>query len=70
MAEKPTYEELEKRVQELEKSDSHHERTKKALEESQDRFKLLYERAPLAYQSLDRDGNFIEVNPIWLNVLG
>jgi len=30
----------------------------------------LYERAPLAYQSLDNDGCFIEVNQAWLDILG
>jgi PAS domain S-box-containing protein len=32
--------------------------------------KRLYERAPLAYQSLDEEGNFIEVNQAWLDILG
>ncbi|MGO9414174.1 MAG: PAS domain S-box protein, partial [Syntrophobacteraceae bacterium] len=41
-----------------------------ALVESEDRFKLLYEQAPLAYQSLDENGNLIEVNPTWLEALG
>ncbi len=35
-----------------------------------EKFKLLYERAPLSYQSLDADGCFIEVNNSWLNQLG
>ncbi len=33
-------------------------------------FRLLYERAPLAYQSLDPDGNFLDVNDAWLDLLG
>ena len=32
--------------------------------------KQLYERAPLAYQSLDSDGCVIEVNQAWLEALG
>jgi len=32
--------------------------------------KQLYERAPLAYQSLDCNGCFIEVNQAWLETLG
>ncbi len=35
-----------------------------------EKFKLLYERAPLSYQSLDEKGYFIEVNNSWLNQLG
>ncbi len=42
----------------------------KALQESEERFRLLYEQAPLAYQSLDVDGHFLEVNPKWLEMLG
>jgi PAS domain S-box-containing protein len=41
-----------------------------ALRQSEDRFKQLYERAPLGYQSLDKDGYFVEVNRAWLDLLG
>ncbi len=40
------------------------------LSSSEERFRLLYERAPLAYQSLDADGRFITVNQVWLNTMG
>lgn len=40
------------------------------LIESETKFKLLFERAPLAYQSLDSKGNIIEVNELWLTTLG
>lgn len=42
----------------------------KALEENERRFRLLYERAPVAYYSLDRDGRLLEVNEEWLRLLG
>jgi PAS domain S-box-containing protein len=42
----------------------------KALQESEERFQLLFNQAPLGYQSLDFDGNFIEVNQQWLDTLG
>lgn len=42
----------------------------KALKESEDKYRTLYENAPLSYQSLDRDGNFLDVNPAWLQTLG
>lgn len=45
-------------------------RQRKALEESRERFAHLFERAPLGYQSLDEDGNLIEVNQAWLITLG
>ncbi len=38
--------------------------------ESADTFRLLYEEAPLPYQSLDENGNLIEVNKAWLDTLG
>lgn len=33
-------------------------------------YKLLYERSPLGYQSLDENGNFIIVNPAWCKLFG
>ncbi|MDD5390207.1 MAG: PAS domain S-box protein [Gallionellaceae bacterium] len=41
-----------------------------ALRESEERFRLLYERAPVAYQSLDARGHILEVNAAWLAQLG
>jgi PAS domain S-box-containing protein len=41
-----------------------------ALRESENRFRMLFEHAPLGYQSLDVDGNFIDVNPAWLELFG
>jgi PAS domain S-box-containing protein len=41
-----------------------------ALRESEERFKLLFDKAPLGYQSLDINGNLIEVNETWLETLG
>ena len=41
-----------------------------ALKESEEKYKALYENAPLSYQSLDKDGCFIDVNPTWLRTLG
>jgi two-component system, cell cycle sensor histidine kinase and response regulator CckA len=33
-------------------------------------YRLLYERSPLPYQSLDEEGRFLEINPAWLAMLG
>jgi len=41
-----------------------------ALRASESRFRDLYEKAPLAYQSLDIEGNILEVNETWLKLLG
>ena len=34
------------------------------------RCEIIYQKSPLAYQSLDENGCFIDVNPRWLEVLG
>jgi len=44
--------------------------TEKALKESEERFRNLYNNAPLGYQSLDSNGCYIEVNPAWLEMMG
>ena len=49
---------------------SERKRIEERLLKSEERFRLLYERAPLGYQSLDQDGCLIEVNNAWLNLLG
>jgi len=40
------------------------------IQESEVRYRLLFEKAPLGYQSLDETGCFIEVNQVWLETLG
>ncbi len=45
-------------------------RMHEALRESESRFRELYEKAPLPYQSLDVNGNIVEVNEAWLTLLG
>jgi diguanylate cyclase len=41
-----------------------------ALRKSEEKFQLLFNKAPLGYQSLDIDGHFIAVNQKWLETLG
>lgn len=45
-------------------------RAEVALAESEKKFRLLYEEAPIPYQSLDEEGHFLEVNPTWLQLTG
>lgn len=40
------------------------------LRESEVRFKMLYEKAPVGYQSLDENGYLIDVNETWLELMG
>jgi len=41
-----------------------------SLLDSKEKYKALYENAPLAYQSLNKDGTIRDVNPAWLKILG
>ena len=45
-------------------------KTEQKLKESEEKYKLLYQNAPLGYQSLDYNGNFIDVNKAWLEFFG
>jgi PAS domain S-box-containing protein len=45
-------------------------RAEGSLRESEERYRLLYEKAPLPYQSLDGNGDCIEVNQTFLAALG
>jgi PAS domain S-box-containing protein len=54
---------LKKRVAELEAREAR-------LQADYEHLKQLYDRAPFAYQSLDNEGCFIEVNQAWLETLG
>lgn len=46
------------------------ERVRALLKDTEKGFQLLFDKAPFAYQSLDFDGNLIEVNQQWLDILG
>lgn len=40
------------------------------LKQSEERFQMLFNHAPMGYQSLDADGCFLNVNQQWLDILG
>lgn len=48
----------------------HNEQGEKVLRESEERFRSLFEKAPVGYQSLDADGRVVQVNDAWLESLG
>jgi len=45
-------------------------RSEQVLRDSESRFRMLYEHAPLCYQSMDSKERLAEVNPAWLETLG
>jgi PAS domain S-box-containing protein len=45
-------------------------RAQEALRQSEEKYRALYDNAPLAYQSLDAQGRFLDVNPAWLQTTG
>ncbi|NQT40440.1 MAG: PAS domain S-box protein [Planctomycetes bacterium] len=61
---------LRRIVAKLEEAAAKPQATEEALRQSEERFRLLYENAPLGYQSLDEHGYLIEVNQAWLDLLG
>ncbi len=67
---KPTYEELESRISALEKADLKRKQAEEAMRESEERFNRFLRNAPIPYQSLDENGNFLEVNQFLQDVLG
>ncbi len=40
------------------------------VRESQEKYRAFYDNAPLSYQSLDENGRFIDINPMWSKTLG
>ena len=42
----------------------------KKLAQSEERFRLHFQNAPMPYQSLNFDGFLIDINPAWLEVMG
>jgi PAS domain S-box-containing protein len=58
------------RTEQLENELKERKRIEKELKDSEERFQMLFNKAPLGYQSLDSEGHFIEVNQQWLDTLG
>ncbi len=63
-------ESLRGRVSQLVNIQARLESTEQALRESEERFGLLCENAPLGYQSINENGFFVGVNKAWLHALG
>jgi PAS domain S-box-containing protein len=65
MGDKPTYEEFEQRIAELEKDALRHRETEKALRQSEGRYKQLVKNAPAGICEIDSvDQKFVSVNDV------
>ena len=64
------YEDVQQKNNLLKAELINHKQMELALRESEAKFRLLYEKVPLGYQSLDGDGYFLEINQAWLDMLG
>ena len=62
--------ELRHRVQELETSENERRRATEALREMEERFRQVYDEAPVGYHELDKEGRIIRVNRRELEMLG
>lgn len=70
MKRKPTYEELEQRVQELERAEQARQSTGKALKGSDERFRVTFERAGIGMAIVGLDGCIIDSNAALQSILG
>jgi len=70
MAAKPTYEELKKRIKELEKESIKHKRAEEALHESEAKYRRLFEATKDGIIVTDSEGNILFVNPSYVEMLG
>jgi len=71
MVKKPTYEELEQKVKELEKETLRHKELEEVLGKSKEQYHDLYENAPNAYFSVSAEnGSILRCNTATLKLLG
>jgi PAS domain-containing protein len=70
MATKPTYEELEQRVKELETEAVKPKQQEEALQEAEERFRTIYEESTIGIEIYDSEGKLLHVNKACLDIFG
>jgi len=56
--------------QRIKEENEERKKTAEELRESEEKYRTLYNNAPLPYQSLDQEGRILDINPAWLETLG
>ena len=64
------YSDVQQKNKLLEAELAKHGQTMHRLRESEEKFRLLFDKVPLGYQSLDKDGRILEINRSWMDMLG
>ncbi|MDO9530334.1 MAG: PAS domain S-box protein, partial [Syntrophales bacterium] len=62
MEQKPTYEELERRIKKLERESVERKKTQEALRKSEDRYRILFDNNPVDTIIVDREAKITEYN--------
>ena len=70
MANKPTYEELEQRVKELERESIERKKTEEVIRESEEKYRTLFNESRDAIYITTREGKFLDVNRALLELFG
>ena len=70
MGGKPTYEELEQRVKELEKALVRHKLVEETLQKSEERFRQMAELSPFPVSIIDSEGRYLYLNNKFIEVFG
>ncbi len=70
MARKPTYEELEQRIKELEEEADKSKQTEETLRETEERFRSIYEESPVGIEIYDSKGQLLHANKACLDIFG
>jgi PAS domain S-box-containing protein len=70
MAKKPTYEELEKRIRDLEEAEVERQRTEDALKKSEEMYRRLIESAVVGIYQVEKEGEFVMVNQKMAEMFG
>jgi PAS domain S-box-containing protein len=70
MARKPTYEELEQRIKELDREVIRRQQAEEALHQEQEKFRFLIEELPFAVSFIDQDDRYKYINPRFTEIFG